>query len=263
MEIADISLERMGLLYLFLLIPMLLLWRLRVPLIRRLVVSAGRMTLQLVLVGLYLRYLFEWNSALLNLLWLAIMITVAAGHILRSAQLRRPEMFTSVVGSVVLALTVTLVPFIIGIVQPTPFYDARYLIPLGGMLLGNILSANIVALNHYAASLKSRKQELQTALCFGATRLEATLPFLRESFQRAMTPTVTTVGTLGLVSLPGMMTGQLLGGSFPMVAIKYQIAIMIAIVTAGSLSIFLTLLMVTGRFFDDRDNIRLELFREE
>jgi putative ABC transport system permease protein len=118
-----------------------------------------------------------------------------------------------------------------------------------------------VALNHYAASLNSRKPELQTALCFGATRLEATLPFLRESFQRAMTPTVTTVGTLGLVSLPGMMTGQLLGGSFPMVAIKYQIAIMIAIVTAGSLSIFLTLLMVTGRFFDDRDNIRLELFR--
>ena len=262
MEIVDISLWRMGLLYLFLVIPVYLMWKLKVPLIRRLVVSTGRMTLQLVLVGLYLRYLFEWNNAFLNLLWLAIMVIVAAGHILRSAQLTRWQLFPSAVSAVVLALAVTLVPFITGIVQPTPFYDARYLVPLGGMLLGNILSANIVALNHYAASLRARKQELQAALCFGATRLEATLPFLREAFQRAITPTVTTVGTLGLVSLPGMMTGQLLGGSFPMVAIKYQIAIMVAILTAGSLSIVLTLMMVTGRFFDRRDNIRPELYRE-
>ena len=88
------------------------------------------------------------------------------------------------------------------------------------------------------------------------------MPFLRESFKRAVIPTITTLGTMGLVSLPGMMTGQLLAGSFPVVAIKYQIAIMVAIVTAGSLSLFLTLLMTVRYLFDERDNIRQELFLE-
>jgi putative ABC transport system permease protein len=96
----------------------------------------------------------------------------------------------------------------------------------------------------------------------GATRIEAVLPFLRESFKRAVIPTITTLGTMGLVSLPGMMTGQLLAGSFPVVVIKYQIAIMVAIVTAGALSLFLTLLLTTRYLFDERDNIRPELFLE-
>ncbi|MBI9016545.1 MAG: ABC transporter permease [Phycisphaerae bacterium] len=258
----DIPLIQMALLFLFLAIPLFLMWRLRVSLRKKLLISTARMAIQLTLVGLYLGYLFKLNNIFVNILWLAVMIFVASAHIIKSAHLRQRELFTSVFYALILAMLVVLVPFVTGIIRPEKFYDARYMIPLGGMLLGNSLSANIVALNHYVSSLKEQKQSIQTAFCFGATRYEATLPFLRQAFNRAITPTVTTIGTLGLVSLPGMMTGQMLGGSVPTVAIKYQIAIMIAIVTACSLSIFLTLLFITRRIFDQRDNIRLDMFKD-
>ena len=262
METIEISFGRMALLYLFVLIPVTIMWKLGVPVVRRLVISAGRMSLQLILIGLYLKYLFEWNNAALNFCWLAIMTLVAAGHILNSAHLRRRELFAPVFGAISLSVLMVLTPFIGLIIRPQPILDARYLIPIGGMLLGNSLSANIVALNHFTSTLKGSRQELQTAFCFGATRMEAVLPFLRESYKRSVIPTITTLGTMGLVSLPGMMTGQMLAGSFPVVAIKYQIAIMVAIVTAGSLSLFLTLLMTVRYLFDERDNIRQELFLE-
>ena len=101
METADISLVRMGILYLFLLLPVALMLQLKVPLVQRLLIAAGRMTVQLVLVGLYLRYLFEWNSAMINVLWLAAMTLVAAGHILRSAHLKLRELLPFVFLAVV------------------------------------------------------------------------------------------------------------------------------------------------------------------
>lgn len=260
METVDISLGHMAILYLFLLIPIFIMWRLGVSVICRLLVSAGRMSAQLVLIGLYLKYLFEWNNAALNFCWLTVMIFVAAAHILRSAHLRRKELFLPAVLAIALSVMIVLTPFIGLIIRPHPILDARYMIPIAGMLLGNTLSANIVALNHFTSALRGSKKELQTAFSFGATRMEAVMPFLGESFKRAVIPTITTLGTMGLVSLPGMMTGQLLAGSFPVVAIKYQIAIMVAIVTAGSLSLFLTLLMTVRYLFDERDNIRQELF---
>ncbi len=262
METVDISLLRVGLLYLFLLIPIVLFYILKLPLIKSVFISVFRMSVQLVLVGLYLGFIFEKNSIILNSLWLFIMVTVAASHTVKSSKLKRRELFSPVLLAILISLVTVLIPFITVVISPYPLYDARYLIPLGGMLLGNFLSANIVALGFYSGSLKERKQELQSAFVFGATRFEAVLPFLREAFRKSIVPTITTIGTLGLVSLPGMMTGQLLGGSVPVVAIKYQIAIMVAILSASSLSIFLTLLFVTPKLFDQRGNIRLEVFRD-
>ncbi len=262
MQTVDITVRGLVSLLLFLLVPMGIMAFLKVRLIGRLALSVLRMGVQLVLVGLYLRYLFAWNHPAVTLGWLMLMVVVASGHILKSASFRRRELLPLVIGSVVLSLALVLVPFMALVVQPDPLYDARYLIPLGGMVLGNFLSGNIVALNAYGTMVWKRRQEVQSALCFGATRREAVAPLLREAFTRAITPSVTTIGTLGLVSLPGMMTGQLLGGSVPVVAIKYQIAIMVAIVTALSLSLLLTLFTVTTRLFDSRERVREELFCE-
>jgi putative ABC transport system permease protein len=255
METVDISIYKMLLLYLFLLIPAFLFWRLKMPLIQKMSISIVRMTVQLALIGLYLRYLFDWNSPWLNIGWLIVMIAVAAGHILKTSQISVVQYYPRVLLSVMAAMAIILIPFIGLIIAPSPVYDARYVIPLGGMMLGNFLDANIVALHHYTQTLRMRKQELQTAICFGATRWEAVFPVMKEAFHRSITPQITRIATLGLVSLPGMMTGQMLGGSFPLVAIKYQIAIMIAILSSASLSIYFTLRLVTPRLFSDRDNI--------
>lgn len=260
MKTVDISHLQMILLYLFLLIPGGIILFLNLPMFKKMLIAVLRMTLQLVLIGLYLRFLFEINNIYLNVLWLAIMIFVASGHVLKSAHLEKKKLLLITLSTLSLSLGLVLFLFILFIIRPTPFYDARYLIPIGGMLLGNCLTANIISLDMFAEAVRREKKEIQTALTHGATHFEAVLPFFRKAVQKAITPVITTIGTLGLVSLPGMMTGQLLGGSFPIVAIKYQIAIMIAILSVTTLSVFLNGLWMVKMFFDSRGNIRDELY---
>lgn len=256
MQTTDISIIGMVIVYSLLLIPLSIFLKFKINLIKNLLVASLRMTLQLFLVGLYLGYIFELNNIYINFLWLLVMLFIANRHILKSSNLSvSPFLFQSIL-STFAGLFIVLLPFIVFVIKPTPLYDARYLIPVGGMILGNFLSVNIVSFTNYVSLLNNNKQELESYFCMGATLREATEPFMRESLKRAITPTITTITTIGLVSLPGMMTGQLLGGSFPMTAIKYQIAIMVAILVAATISVTLNLILITSKMFDKRGNIK-------
>lgn len=258
MQTTDISIWGMIIVYSLLLIPLIIFFKFKIPLIKNLSIAVFRMTVQLILVGLYLGYLFKLNNIYANIIWLFVMLYVANRHILKSSNVVIASVLPMSVLSTFISLAVVLTPFIVLVIKPMPLYDARYLIPVGGMILGNFLSVNIIAFTVYLANLKDNRQELENYLCMGATISEATLPFMRNAIKQAVTPTITTISTIGLVSLPGMMTGQLLGGSFPMTAIKYQIAIMIAILVAATLSVALNLLMTTGTLFDKRGNLNLK-----
>lgn len=256
MQTTDIRIIGMIIVYSLLLIPLSIFLKFKINLIKNLLVASLRMTLQLFLVGLYLGYIFELNNIYINFLWLLVMLFIANRHILKSSNLSvSPFLFQSIL-STFAGLFIVLLPFIVFVIKPTPLYDARYLIPVGGMILGNFLSVNIVSFTTYVSLLNNNKQELESYFCMGATLREATEPFMRESLKRAITPTITTITTIGLVSLPGMMTGQLLGGSFPMTAIKYQIAIMVAILVAATISVTLNLILITSKMFDKRGNIK-------
>lgn len=255
MQTNEINLFRMIFVYGLLLIPLVIFFKFKIKLVKKLLVSTVRMTLQLFLVGLYLGYIFELNNVYVNILWLLIMLIIANRHILKSSNLKIKPLLSVTIFSTLIGLLSVLLPFVLLVIKPTPLYDARYIIPVGGMILGNFLSVNIVSFNTYISSLKENRQELESYLCMGATLSEATKPYLRIAIEKALIPTVTTIATLGLVSLPGMMTGQLLGGSFPMTAIKYQIAIMVAILVAATISVTLNLVLATGRIFDKRGNM--------
>lgn len=100
-------------------------------------------------------------------------------------------------------------------------------------------------------------------LSLGATRFEAVRDFAKRSFVSAMNPTIASMATMGIVSLPGMMTGQILGGSVPLVAIKYQIAIMIAILASTVLSISLSIFFTVGKSFDKYGVMQKSVFAEK
>lgn len=256
MQTSEISFIGMIIIYSLLLIPFAIFYKLKIKLIKKLFISTFRMTIQLFLVGLYLGYIFELNNVYVNVLWLLVMLVIANRHILKSCNLKIIPLLSVSVFSTLVGLLSVLLPFILYVIRPLPLYDARYIIPVGGMILGNFLSVNIVSFNTYILSLKENRQELESYLCMGASLSEATKPFLRLAIQSALIPTITTIATLGLVSLPGMMTGQLLGGSFPMTAIKYQIAIMVAILVAATISVTLNLVLATRRMFDKRGNLK-------
>jgi putative ABC transport system permease protein len=222
--------------------------------------SIGRMSVQLALVGVFLEYIFALNNMWLNFAWLMLMIITAIFSAVSRAKLK----FRNIFGPISIAFTIStlliLFYFNAFVIQLNYLFEARYLIALGGMLLGNVLSVNITAVNSFYQEIRSQNKFFLYRLAMGANQREALEPFLRRSFQLALLPALAKTATIGVVSLPGMMTGQILGGSSPATAIRYQIAIMIAIYTCGALSVLLTLLLSTKESFNGYGVLKENIF---
>ncbi len=260
MEALDIPLARFALLYLLLLLPLFFLWRLKLGLGREVLIGTVRMSVQLFLVGIYLKYIFAINSLLLNLLWIMVIMVVANLTILKKAGLAVQKLFWPSLAGVVCGTLVVLGVFLFLVVRPTPLYDARYMIPLAGMLLGNCMNGNILSLERFYSGLRKNETTFLSYLLMGATLKEAVHPFMREAMRSSLAPTIATMMTIGIVSLPGMMTGQILGGSFPLVAIKYQIMIMIGIFASLVISMVTSLYLSLPFAFDRMLMLRPEIF---
>ncbi len=242
MQVMDMSWGALAAVFALLAAPVIILRWADVPLVRQMITTTGRMTVQLVLVALYLEFIFQLNNVWINSGWVLIMIVIANLNITHSAGLRLRRLFPFLLAGLSAGTLPVVVFFVCVAVRPEPFYDARYLIPISGMVLGNCLRANVIALERFYSAIRANAKEFITYLSLGATLQEACRPYLRQALQAAIAPTLSTMATMGLVSLPGMMTGQILGGSSPMTAIKYQIAIMLAIFCATVISAFANIL---------------------
>ena len=242
----ELSYLGMAAVYLLLLPVLLLSMRYRLAIVRDTLWAVARMSVQLMLVGLYLRYVFQWNSFVVNLLWVLIMTAVAAWTTLRQAKLPVRVMFPAAFAALTGSFLAVLFYFIF-LIAGKSASDAALLIPIGGMLLGNSLRGNVVVLERFFRQMRDNRAEYELRLLYGASRNEALLPFMQIALRAGITPQIASMATLGIVSLPGMMTGQLLGGSTPMTAIQYQIAIMIGIFAIDMISTAL-LLEVLARY---------------
>ena len=142
--------------------------------------------------------------------------------------------------------------------RPNPWYDPRYAIPLLGMILGNCMTGVGLGLNTLTTSLVSRRASVEAQLMLGATREVAAAPVMREALRNALMPTINSMAATGVVSLPGMMTGQILGGVPPAEAVKYQILVMFLI--AGGTSLWAVTAVLGGvyRLTDGRHRLRLD-----
>lgn len=256
MGTTDISYWGMALGLLLLGIPLYFFRLFGVRLIGSTAVAAARMVIQLFLIGLYLNFLFEWNNAWINLLWVLVMVVVASLTAARRARLRRRTIVIPLaVGLLSSALAVGLYTLVIVLRLAQPF-DARYFIPIMGILMGNMLSVNVIALETYYDGLCRERQLYYYLLGNGASHAEAVTPFVRKAVAKAFTPCIANMAVLGIVSLPGTMTGQILGGSAPGIAIKYQMMIVAITFSASMLSLMITLRMADRRSFDMYGRIR-------
>lgn len=228
---------------------------------RQTIIAVVRSVIQLSIVGLYLQFIFDLNNKLLNVAYILIMMSVAGISAVRSSNLKLRELFIPVFFSILVTNFPMVLYFNTIVLRLSDIWDAQYLITIGGMLLGNVLKGNIVGLTAYYTGIKNNHERFCYDLAMGASVFGATKPYLRDAINLAIQPTISTMETIGLVSLPGMMTGQILGGSVPMEAILYQIAIMIAIYVVRYLNVILSILFTQQVMFDDRDMLRLENFR--
>jgi len=255
----DISV--LGLLFCLLLLalPLALEVKLRPGIFRQTLLAAARMVAQLGLVGLFLEYVFESDLAWLTGLWLVAMVMFAAFTVARSSKLRVRKFYPPLLASLAATLLFVLFYFNGAVMHLGDLLEAKYAIAIGGMLLGNSLRGCIIGISNFYGGIRAEEGVYRYNLALGATRFEALAPFLRQAFTAALMPTVATMSTLGIVFLPGMMTGQIIGGSGPLLAIKYQIAIMLAIYACIILSVSLSLWLTVKHAFDEYGLLRTEL----
>ncbi len=231
-----ISIPPGGLLWLLLPVAAILavsLW-LRLGQTRRVTLAVVRAVVQLWAVGLVIGWVFHadawyWIVGLLAAMSLVAGFTGArqAGQSTR----RTGGLLSLVLGGVTAVGLVYLAEAVIGLHR----WDGRYLVPLGGMLLGNAMTAATLSMERVAGELSSRAEEVETCLALGASPWQAVQPALRPAVNAALLPTINAMLIAGVVKLPGMMTGQMLGGSPPLDAAMYQLAIMIGILFCDTL----------------------------
>ncbi|MFW5656319.1 MAG: ABC transporter permease [Bacteroidota bacterium] len=255
-EIAGISWINLSLGYVLLIIPLFLLWYFQTGLVKDTIIALARMTIQLSLVGVYLKFLFDLNAGWLNVTWVFVMLVVATFSVTKRSELKQRMFFLPVFLAVFLSVLL-IDAFFLGVVIKLPnVYDARYLIPITGMIIGNTLKSNIMALNSFYSEVSKNQEYYQFSLANGATRREATGPYISKALRQAFNPTIATMSVVGIISLPGMMTGQILGGSDPDVAVRYQIMIMISIFIVGTLSAMLSIIFSNMVVFDAYDKFK-------
>jgi len=235
---------------------------LRLGIGRRLTLAAVRTVIQLGLVGFILREIFALRDARLVVALVLAMTLFAAREAVSRSSHRYPGIALDawlgvtasclIVGGVVTQL----------VVGVRPWYDPQYVIPLVGMILGNSLTGISLCLDRFLEHLSTRTAEVELRLAFGATRAEALAEPLRSGVRTGMIPIINSMAAAGLVSLPGMMTGQILAGTPPLQAVAYQVVVMFMIAAACALGSMVVALLAGLRLVGADGSLRVGLLRE-
>jgi putative ABC transport system permease protein len=237
----------------------------RLGLERTLLIAAARMVVQLGAVGFILKFVFEQQSAPLTVLIAGIMILVASWDIFWRQSHRIGEawqhwglgagtlLFSGLVGTL---YAVTL------IIATDPWWSPRTFLPILGMVLGNALTGISLVLDTMTTASRRERAAIEAHLALGATRLEAMHNVLAGALRTAMIPIVNAMAAAGVVSLPGMMTGQILAGADPVEAAKYQIMILCVIAGTTALGTVLAGFGALWLLTDDRHRLLSERVAE-
>ncbi|MGI9472199.1 MAG: ABC transporter permease [Rubripirellula sp.] len=215
--------------------------QLRLGLAKQIVTSSVRMTVQLAILGLVLKQIFELSAVAPVLLLAAAMTIIAGISAVRRIDHRYPSIYRDAVFSVWTSAWIVTAVTVLLIVRPQPFYSPQVVIPLLGMVLGNSLTGISLGLDRFLSELRNRRGEVETMLALGGTRWESCRSVFAGATRTAMIPILNTMSVAGIVSIPGMMTGQLLAGAPPIQAVKYQIMIMFVIAAAIAIGVVLAL----------------------
>lgn len=238
----------------------MLSWRMQLSVTGQLLIAAVRTTVQLLLIGLVLKALFAHVQVLWLVVITMVMLSVAGWEIL-SRQHRKLKGwwgFGVSTGSLFISsFAVTLLALLV-IVQADPWYHPQYAIPLLGMLLGNTMTGIALGMDRLVMNAWQQRAAIEQRLMLGQSSLQAIAEIRRESMRAGMIPIINSMAAAGIVSLPGMMTGQILAGAPPVEAVKYQILIMFLITAGTGFGVIAVLWMISRRLFDERHRLRFD-----
>jgi putative ABC transport system permease protein len=232
---------------------------------RNLLIATVRMCVQLILVGYVLTFLFTAVSPLWTAVAAVIMVLFASRELTarQKRPLRGPWSYGLGAGCTLLAGGMVTIFALLTQLRPEPWYHPRYALPLLGMILGNTMTGISLGLDVLSNGLVQNRAAVEARLALGEHRYTAMLPVIRDALRNGFMPTINAMAAMGLVSLPGMMTGQILAGADPVDAVKYQLLIMFLISGGTGLGTVAAVLGGAYRLSDDRHRLRLDRLSPE
>ncbi len=260
MTVIDLAWWQLGLASLLVVILAVCAHLARLGVAQSLIIAAIRTVVQLALIGMVLEALF----AVAALQWVALMAVVMlliAGHEVMARQKHRLtggwafgigtlSMFVSSFAVTILTLTV--------VISPEPWYMPQYAIPLLGMLLGNTMTGVALGMDRLTDTAWRQRAMIENRLMLGHTGSQAIGDIRRDAMRNGLIPTINAMAAAGVVSLPGMMTGQILAGSPPSLAVKYQILVMFTVTVGTGLGTMAAVWLSSRRLFDHRERLRMD-----
>ncbi len=216
----------------------------------QLAIAAGRTLLQLLIVGYILAFVFALNDPWAVLAILTAMLTVAAVVARNRIGKKIPLLLPVVWGSIFFSTAITLIYINLLVIQPPTWYEPQYLIPLAGIVLGNAMNGAAIAGERLVSTIKSSQLEIETYLSLGAMPSQAVAQYRKDAIRAGLIPTLNSMMVVGIVTLPGMITGQLLSGVDPLNAAAYQIVIMFMITFANLITTLLVTQGLCQQFFN-------------
>ncbi|MCK4938698.1 MAG: ABC transporter permease, partial [Rhodospirillaceae bacterium] len=160
--------------------------------------------------------------------------------------------------SLMMGATLVTMVALLGVIRPEPWFDPRFALPLLGMMLGNTLNGVAVGMERLTATVKREKDAIEARLLLGHSRADAMRAYVRESSRAGLMHIINAMSAAGIISLPGMMTGQILAGVDPTQAVKYQIMIMFLLAGATAIGVLMATGLSARRLSDERDRLRLD-----
>lgn len=223
---------------------------------REILLASLRMTVQLILTGYVLTFIFNKPNPFITLLIIALMVSYAIFTVFQKfrGQLS-PALKKTIAGAMAAGTFSCIFYFILVVVQIDPWYQPQYFIPLAGMMIGNSMTGISLGVKSLIDGMTTQRQLVEDALNLGATPKMATHDIINATFDSAIMPSINSMLGMGVISLPGMMTGQILSGTAPTTAVTYQIAIMMGILGSVSLTVILLLQFGYKTFFNDQDQL--------
>lgn len=233
----------------------LMAWE-KVPIKKELLIATIRTMGQLLLVGIVLDTIFKTSHWAWILVYLLIMLFVAAKTIYdRARKQKSRSSFWDISLAVLIGAGFTIFWVNEMVISVKPWYQPQYLIPLAGMILGNSMNSAALGIDRFQSELVNRKSQIETLLALGATPRLAANESLKSAITAGMIPNINAMMIVGIVSLPGMMTGQILAGQSPFPAVLYQIVVMFMITCASAITTVLLLHLTLRKSFNQAEQL--------
>lgn len=233
-------------------IALLLSWRERLDIEKDILIACVRAFVQLMIIGYVIAVILRVDQPVWVVLMVAAMVGFASFTSARRAR-RLPGSFWVALAAIGLSSAITLGLMLVLRIIPT---GARYVIPIGGMIIGNSMNVASVTAVRMVEDTRKRRPEIEAALALGASTRQSVHTITRQSVKLAMVPVIDSTKTMGIVFLPGAMTGMILAGANPLVAVRLQVVVMFMLLGAVALTVWLTAQLVPRRLFTPQQQLR-------